>query len=198
MKNFLAMVCLLLILSAPASAMNLTLHEPIGIITLGREPFTLNIEGYTKLDGDFSKGVAVFGDNLYFHFDCRKVMEENFDAASRFGGSDSSNAVPVYVFEGRTQIYPISGDDGRNFYLLATETGGGSSLKVIGDRDGSWVKYFDTLNMRNQIPYEFYLDGFRADGDTIIFLYKEWQKENYCQLCYKWDEAAQWFGVEVQ
>lgn len=197
MKNFLVAVCLLIILSAQASAMNLTLHEPIGSITLGSEPFTLKIEGYTRLDGDFSKGVAVFGEDLFFHFDCRKVMEETFDAASSFGSSDSSNAVPVYVFEGRTQIYPISGGDGRNFYLLATETGGGSSLKVIGDHGGSWVKYFDTLDMRKQIPYDFYLEDFYADGDTIIFLYKEWQKENYCQLRYKWDEAAQWFGVEI-
>lgn len=197
MKNFLAAVCLLLILSAQASAMNLTLNEPIGTITLGGEPFTLKIEGYRQLDGDFSQGVAVFGEDLYFHFDCRKAMEETFDAASFFGSSDSSNAVPVYVFEGRTQIYPINGGDGRNFYLLATETGGGSSLKVIGDRGGSWVKYFDTLDMRKQIPYDFYLEDFFADGDTIIFLYKEWQKENYCQLRYKWDEAAQWFGVEI-
>lgn len=197
MKNFLATICLLLVFCSQASAMNFTLYESIGSISLGREPFTLKIEGYTQLAGDFSKGVAVFGDDLYFHFDCRKVAEETFDAASLFGGSDSSNAVPVFVFEGRTKIYPISDDAGRNFYLLATETGGGSSLKVIGDRGGSWVKYFDTLDMRRQIPREFYLEDFYTAGNTIIFLYKEWQKENYCKLRYKWDDATQWFGVEI-
>ena len=47
-------------------------------------------------------------------------------------------------------------------------------------------------------PFMLKIEGYRQlDNETIIFLYKEWQKENYCQLRYKWDEAAQWFSVEI-
>ncbi|MBQ6297689.1 MAG: hypothetical protein IJK81_08415 [Selenomonadaceae bacterium] len=207
-KIFSAVICLL-IMSAQASAMNLTLYESVGSISLGSRQFELKIEGYTQLDGNFSKGVAIFNEDLYFHFDAtllrdkmpqaKSFAEEQkiFDAASRFGGENFANTVPVFVFEGMTKIYPLS-DANNKFYLLATETGGGGSFKVIGEHNGKWVQYFDTLDMRKQIPREFYIDDFYAEGDTIIFVYKQWQQENYCKLCYTWDAANQWFGVELQ
>ena len=196
MKKFFAAIIFILMFAAQASAMNLTLYDSVGSVSLLPRQFELQIDGYTALDGNFSKGIALFGEDLYFHFDC-SLAEENFDAASRFGSKDFENAVPVYVFEGMTKIYPIIGDDGRNFYLLATETGGGNSMKVIGENGGKWVKYFDTLDMRKKINRDYYIDDFYTKGDTIIFLYKQWQKENYCELRYKWDAAAQWFGVEI-
>ena len=193
MKKFFAMTIFFLAFAAQVSAMNLTLHESVGAVsqTSANE---IKITGYTRLDGNFSKGVAVFADKLYLHFDSSRA--EDFDAASRFGGEDFSNTVPVYVLEGATKIYPISGGD-REFYLLATETGGGGSFKLIGARDGKWVKYFDTLDARKKIPHDFYPENFYAAGDTIIFRYKQWQTENFCELRYKWDAAANWFGVEV-
>lgn len=210
MKKFFALMTFLLILSAPASAMNLTIYRDVDwTIGLGSEPFTMEIAGYTNLEGDFSKGVAQFGD-LYFHFDAPALRdrmplaktfaeeEEIFAYASRFGSRNFANTVPVYTFEGSTRIYPLKSDDGREFYLLVTETGGGGSIKVIGERNGKWVKYFDTADVRKKIPHDFYLDNFYTAGDTIILDYKEWQKENHCALRYKWDEAAQWFGVEIR
>ena len=205
MKKFLATIICLLIMSAQASAMNLKLSQSLGNISLGANPYLLHIEGSNLADGDYSKGAAMFG-NLFFHFDCTlfediqargKSFEEIESLASRFGSSDFENAVPVYVFEGLTKIYRLSSNDGREFYLLATETGGGSSMKVIGERGGTWIKFFDALDMRKQIPPEYYLENFYAEGDTIIFVYKKWQQENFCELRYKWDEAARWFGVEI-
>ena len=190
MKKFFALAIFLMMFAAQASAMNLTLRESVGSISQTSTPNEIKIEGYTQLNGNFSKGVAAFND-LYLHFDCS-------NETSRFGGKNFSDTVPVYVFEGLTKIFPVSGDDGREFYLLATETGGGGSFKVIGARDGKWVQYFNTSDMRKKLPREFYLEKFFAEGDTIIFLYKEWQKENFCELRYKWDAAAQWFGVEVR
>lgn len=190
MKKFFALAIFFMMFVAQASAMNLTLRESVGSISQTSKPNEIKIEGYTQLDGNFSKGVAAFND-LYLHFD-------RSNETSRFGGKNFSDTVPVYVFEGLTKIFPVSGDDGREFYLLATETGGGGSFKVIGARDGKWVQYFDTSDMRKQLPREFYLEKFFAEGDTIIFLYKEWQKENFCELRYKWDAAAKWFGVEVR
>lgn len=193
MKKFFALTIFLLALTAQVSAMNLTLHESVGAIsqTSANE---IKITGYTRLDGNFSKGVAVFADKLYLHFD--SALAEDFEAASRFGGENFSNTVPVYVFEGLTKIYPVS-DGGREFYLLATETGGGGSFKLIGARDGKWVKYFDTSDARKNFPHDFYPENFSAAGDTITFRYKKWRAENFCELRYKWDAAANWFGVEV-
>ncbi len=211
MKKFFALMTFLLILSAPVSAMNLTIYRDADwTIGLSSEPFTLKIAGYTNLEGDFSKGVAQFDENLYFHFDALALRdrmstaktfaeeEEIFAATSRFGGSDFANTVPVYTFEGGTRIYPMKSDDEREFYLLATETGGGGSIKVIGERNSEMCIRDSTMDVRKQIPPDFYLDNFYTAGDTIIFDYKEWQKENHCALRYKWDEAAQWFGVEIR
>ena len=205
MKKFFVLTIFLMMICAQASAMNLKLSQSLGNISLGANPYLLHIEGSNLPGGDYSKGAATFGD-LFFHFDCTlfediqargKTFEEIESLASRFGSSDFENAVPVYVFEGLTKIYRLSGDDGREFYLLATETGGGSSMKVIGSRDGKWIKFFDTLDMRKQIPSEYYIENFYADDDTIIFVYKKWQEENFCELRYKWNEAADWFGVEI-
>ena len=208
LKNFFAAMTVLLILSAQASAMTLTIGESVGSIGLDSAPFALKIDGGRQIDGDNSKGVVLFDENLYFHYNARLLEEKMpqaknfdeeqkiFDEASRFGGSNFANAVPVFVFEGMTKIYPIDGD-GYKFYLLVTETGGGNSLKVIGARGDKWVRYFDTLDMRRQIKPEYYLKDFYAAGDTIIFVYELWQSDKTCELRYKWDAAAQWFGVEV-
>lgn len=195
-KFFAAIICLLMI-TAQASAMNLTLNESIGSISLAPRQNELQIKGYTHLDGNFSKGVAQFG-NLYFHFDCR-LESINADAASRFGSIDFANTVPVYTFEGLTKISPISSDDGREFYLLATETGGGGSMKVIGSRGGKWVKFFDTLDLKQtkQIGWNWYLQNLYTDGDKIIFVYEDWESKKLCNVIYKWDESAQWFGIEI-
>ena len=209
MKKFFALMICLLIITAQASAMNLTLNKSIGLISLNYGQNELQIKGYTHLDGNFSKGVAQFG-NLYFHFDATSLnyvtratnFEEEqkiFDAASRFGSRDFANTVPVYTFEGSTQISPISSDDDREFYLLATETGGGGSMKVIGSRGGKWVKFFDTLDLKQskQIGWDWYLQNLYTDGDKIIFVYEDWQNKKLCTVIYKWDESAQWFGVEI-
>ena len=209
-RRFLLLTAALIIISARASAMELAIGESLGSIGLGTEFFTLQIDGGNQLDGDESKGVVLFGENLYFHFDATllenqmpqaKTFEEEeaiFNAASRFGNGDVKNTVPVFVFEGRTIIYPITSDDGHEFYLLATETGGGGSMKVIGERDGVWVKYFDTQDMRRQMEPEFYIKEFHAAGDAIVFVYEQWGTERTCELQYQWDSAANWFGVELR
>ena len=207
MKKFFALMIALMMFAAQASAMNLRLERTEWFITLGKEQFTLRITGSDLADGDYSKGVAKFG-NLYFHFDApalNYVMKSSsfedeqkiFDAASRFGSRDFENTVPVFTFEGGTHIYPIRGD-GHEFYLLATETGGGESSKLIGERDGKWVKYFDTLDVKRRLKqWDFYLQRYYADGDTIIFEYEQEKTQRRYEIRYKWDEAAQWFGVEV-
>lgn len=205
MKKFFLAITLMLMICAQASAMELKIHRDVDwSISLAPEPFTMKIDGYSQLIGDFSKGVAIFGDKLYFHFNALalrdNVHEENFlESASRFGGSDFKNTVPVYTFEGSTRIYPISSDDGREFFLLSTETGGGGSMKVIGTRDGKWVKFFDTLDAKkNHLGWNVYLQNFYLDGNKIIFVYEHGDTKKISRLIYTWDEAAKWFSVDVR
>ena len=209
-KRFLIAAVVFVLVSAQASAMQLTTGESLGSIGLGSEFFTLSIDGGEQIDGDESKGVVLFGENLYFHFDAtllenqmpqaKTFAEEQkiFDDASRFGGDDVTNCVPVFVFEGRTIVYPITSDDGREFYLLATETGGGGSMKVIGERDGVWVKYFDTQDMRKLMEPEFYIKEFHAAGDALVFVYEQFNTNKTCELYYQWDASVDWFGVELR
>lgn len=189
----------LLMMTAQASAMTFELDRSVDwTVSISSRPYTLDIKGYRQLDGDDSKGVAIFGDDLYFHFDCFKVgQSEKF--ASRFGSRDFDNTVHVYVFEGMTRITPLNTDDGRKFYLLMTETGGGGSLKVIGERNGQWFQYFDTLDVKRskQIGWDYYLQNVYTLGDSINFSYEQSETKKYCTLRYKWDEAAQSFNFSI-
>ena len=208
MKKFFMSLIVLLMMTAQASAMDLKLNRGVDwSIGLGGAQ-KLRIEGYTRLDGDFSKGIAIFGDDLYFHFNGTlfdeiqtrgKTFEEIESLVSRFGSADFENCVPVFVFEGGTKIFPISSDDGREFFLLATETGGGGSMKVIGERGGKWVKFFDTQDVKknHQMAWDYYIKDFFATGNKIIFIYEQWESKKICRLIYTWDETAQWFDLEV-
>lgn len=190
--------------SAQAAAMSLTIGDKIGHV--GQK-----IDGYTQLDGDSSKGVALFGDNLYFHFDLlllkekmphAKTQDERqaiFDEASRFGGSDIANTVPVFVFEGGTDICPVVSDDGRVFYLLKTETGGGGYSTLIGEQDGKWVKYFEEsyLTTSKKLGGNYYVKRIYTDGDAIAFDYEQSDTKKVCNVIYRWNATAQSFDVEI-
>lgn len=191
--------------SAQASTINFELHESIGSVSarwLSQEKkFTMKLEGYTRLDGDLSKGAAVFDDELYFHFDCANEK-------SGFGGSNAADAIPVYVFEGLTQIRPVTCNDGRKFWLLMTETGGGGTANLVGERkDGKWVSYFEeryltTMKKLREMyqvnlgeDYEF--RKLYAEDDAIVFYYEQMKTKKVCLIVYKWDDATESFNSEV-
>ncbi len=208
MKKFFAVMICLLMIAAQASAMDLSINRGVNWHVGVGGAQKLRIEGYSRLDGDFTKGVAVFGNNLYLHFDATlfeeirtngKTFEQIEPLVSRFGGSDFERCVPVFVFEGGTNIFPISNNDGHDFYLLATETGGGGSIKVIGKCANSWFKFFDTQDVyrTRQIARDYYIKDFFATGDKIIISYEQWETKKICRLVYTWDEATQCFNLEV-
>lgn len=71
-------------------------------------------------------------------------------------------------------------------------------MKVIGERNGVWVKYFDTLDMRKLMEPEFYIKEFHASGDALVFVYKKFNTNKNCELYYQWDASADWFSVELR
>ena len=85
-----------------------------------------------------------------------------------------------------------------------------SHLIIIGKRqDGRWVKYIDSKNISKS--YFGNKDGYKEDGgifykqpicsgSTIIIPYCRWYwkglSSNEGEIHLKWDDKAQWFGIE--
>lgn len=201
LKKFFALTTFLLIFSANCSAMTFQQPVEVGNVSISGAN-SIQIDGTTNIDatrGDqpnsYIKGVAIFNEKLYLHFDGEILTQKSF-----FGGRDVKNSVEVFVFEGLTKIYQIDNDAGLEMYLLSTETGGGGSMKVIGTTaDGKWVKYFDTNDAKKnyELSQDFYLKNFSVSGDSITFQYEQWQTRKICTLRYRWDNKAQWFGIDV-
>lgn len=214
LKKFFATTFLLLIMSANCAAMNFSQPVHIGTVSTAGNEYAIEIDGATKIDatlnnrGDYVTGTAIFG-GLYLHFDGAALAEKIrsatestdftaiYNSVSFFGGNDAKNSVPYYVFEGSTGISRIDNDAGLELYLLATETGGGGSMSVIGLRGDKWVKFFTTRDACKTygIDYNFYLTNLHTAGDEIIFTYRRAQTDTYRELHYRWDSSAQWFNV---
>ena len=208
-----------LTLSTTCAAMTFQQLVKIGSVSQGDRSGSIKIFDATKIDATRSsqedcyvKGTATFG-TLYLHFDgesfARKIqrattsddMIKIYSQVSFFGGSDVKNSVAHFVFEGRTNIYRLPNDAGIEMYLLEGETGGGGVMKVIGNRAGKWVNFFDTNDTKKNygIGRDFFLNDLRVVGDEIIFVYRSGSEQNSCrELHYKWNAAAQWFGVSCK
>ena len=198
-KKFFAATFALLLLTAQAHAM--TFQQPVKIGSVGIGSGNgLSIRDATKIDavqnGDsYTNGYAIFGDKLYLHFD--DATASDFNAGSWFGSSDRSNTVQYYVFEGSTAISRLPNDAGVDMYLLATEMGGVNVTAVIGNRDGKWVKFFDTNDAKKTFGLRgWYTSDIRVSGDTITLSMSSFDQKNSCELRYRWDASAKWFGVQ--
>lgn len=198
-KKFFAATFALLLLTVQAHAMTFQQPVKIGLAGIGSGN-GLSIRDATKIDATqngnvYLKGYAIFGDKLYLHFD--DATASDFNAGSWFGASDRSNAVQYYVFEGSTAISRLPNDAGVDMYLLATEMGGGNVTAVIGNRDGKWVKFFDTNDAKKTFGLRgWYTSDIRVSGDTITLSMSSFDQKNSCELRYRWDASAKWFGVQ--
>lgn len=212
-KKFIVATVLLLMVAAQASAKEFTMYESCG--SLSYRSSGMNFKGNTQLYGNLKQGMAVFDESLYFHFDTVKktpsygtagypkgvaFYEKIAEEISRFGDEDISNTVPIYTFEGSTEIFPINDEQGNEYYLLSTETGGGGRIVVIGARpsDGKWVKYFEisSSDVRDIFGSGFYLSrDFYAEGDSIVIVCKNSAGE-IGEIYYKWDSSRNSFNQE--
>ena len=198
-KKFFAATFALLLLTAQAHAMTFQQPVKIGLAGIGGGN-GLRIEGATKIDaqqvGDsYTNGYAIFGDKLYLHFD--DATADDFTSGSWFGASDRNNTVQYYVFEGSTAVSRLPNDAGLDMYLLTTEFGAGNCVTVIGERDGKWVKFFDTNDAKKLYNLRgWYTSDIRVAGDTITLSMSSFDQKNSCELRYRWVASSKWFGVE--
>ena len=188
LKKFLAGIFLLMIISAQASAIRLEFDpEPIGKISFDGDKF--EIEGATKIDGDNLKGVALFGEDFYFHFDADRIY-------NRFGDRDKKNTAEVDIY-GETEIFQIGNTAGADFYLLRKDSGTGDLIKVLGLRDGKWIEFFDvrTLREKYDIGWNFYMTKFFTEDNKIIFRYQ--LQNNFIDVVCRWHAVNQKFYTEA-
>lgn len=231
MKKICLMLMMWIFFSTNCFAM--TFSQPVKIGEVSLTPMGLfEVNGYSYHNGTpskargfeecYEKGLAKFGDGkdaLYFHYDANKKVAipntEYFDVLSRFGSQDAKNAVQVSVGI-PTTIWLIKTDSEMTFYMLGygeASTSKGNYHTLIGKRkDGTFVKYFDTYEIKGRyfnrkVPLpsrDSVLTDERGkyffDRDTIILRYGKDSGYNQFnaigELRFKWDDAAQWFGVE--
>ena len=117
-------------------------------------------------------------------------------------------------------IFQIKNNHSTNFYLLCTNEAMDSAVNwiCIGKKDDKWIKYFETNDIRKKyfgdknVRRVSFSDGssYEASGensiyaraycknDTIVIEYRLYEKNitKKGEFRFKWDEAAQWFGVE--
>lgn len=147
----------------------------------------------------YGKGVATFGDGddaLYMHYN----MYDHIPTV--MGGKNIHNTIQWRFLIGH--ISRIRTDKGITLYAINNTYGPESDYVIIGRRtDGVWVKYLDTREITNRY---WKWDGFgpliveytqlRTDGDTLIMNYRNWRFQEKGEFRFRWDENAQWFGIE--
>lgn len=214
-KKFFVILIWLAMISPNCFAMTFSQPVKIGEVSYNAAPNggveivgATNIKNYSTVKNSryYGKGIARFGNSLYLYFN-DEYFRQNFNGytteltkkVSRFGGTDVKNSVPIFTLEGKTDIYQIKNDGGIELYLAQTETGGGGTIQVFGTtKEGKWVKYFDVRDARKSfgIPRSSYVDDFFVVDDEIILQIAPGRREQDSELRYKWDDKAQWFGVE--
>jgi len=220
MKKFLGLLILLMMIASNCLAM--TFSQPIEIgwigisqVSKGAGGFMFKNEtynngsyytGYKKDNKDsYGKGNVQFGngsDSLYVHYDAYKQNKNRVNV----GSNNISNTVVLDVFN--TWIYKISTDEGITFYAFREWYGPDSDWIIVGKKnDGVWVKYFYT----NDVTKKYFAPSRHGassanygiptcNGNTIIIRYgingASGDKKPSGEFRFKWDDKAQWFGVE--
>ena len=149
----------------------------------------------------FEKGIAQFGDGtnaLYVHYNVNDKKNKIL-----VGGKNKENTISG---AGITEtVSKIQTDEGITLYALCSYYGSERDYLIAGYRkDAKFVKYIDTYAMtRNYFEWGKHgaspvlYTNLSCEGNTLIITYRRHgNREDEGEFRFKWDEAAQWFGVE--
>ena len=214
MKKFLGLLVMFMMISSNCLAM--TFSQPVKLGEIGtpvQAPYHgFVVEGATKNDGaaykenhehkgkpltTYTRGTACF-DELYCRYDFK-------DDSIRFGGENNFvlNMNGTYK-----KIFSIANDAGLKLYAIYYSYRL-TDLKIFGTRkNGKWVVYIDSKKIDDKYfggNNGGYIGNVRYDvptcaGDTLIVTYRRLERtgisETEGEFRFKWDDEAQWFGVE--
>ena len=165
----------------------------------------------------YGKGIAYWGngiDAIYAHYNAYNIIN---DDNIHFGDKDINNTIPIRASIFGEEIFKIETDEGITFYMIHTsyDLPDQTWWTLIGRRkDGVWVKYFESLDVTKKYfgkqgnvweGKSICCDNFRVNDNNIVIEYSRYNKTSYEQrgkiikegeFRFKWDESAQWFGVE--
>ena len=171
-----------------------------------------------KSGNDYARGTACFGsgeNTLYVYYDNSYFYTEDFKEnvfrskelsnSCRMGGDNIANTITLpFGFPHTCSIYQINNDTGIKLYLLQYDTGAIPSYKMIGKRqDGRWVKYFETEAAEQYYGIKrAFCHNYQLKDDKIIFEYGRYDAAEKkfvtnIELQFIWNEADQWFGLEM-
>ena len=219
MKKFLGLLLMLMMIASNCLAM--TFSQPVKIGEIGspvQSPYHgFIVNGATENNGTsynenreregkplitYTQGTARFGD-LY----CKYNFVRNLNGQTiSFGGKNNFILNMDGTFK---QIFSIGNDSNLKlyairFYYCVTD------LKIIGtQKDGKWVVYIDSKKLSNKYfggkdrykeEGSVLYDVPTCNGNTIVVKYRRWywkgNSEPEGEFRFKWDDKAQWFGVE--
>ena len=157
------------------------------------DPNSINVKTYVK-------GVAGW-DELYCEYDV-----STGEGDLKFGGKQNYFLI---TDTSNKKISKIDTDKGLKIYVLYHNYCY-SRLHILGKQEnGKWFLYVDSKKISD--TYFGGNDGYKKDGgvfydeptcngDTIIVVYRRWHwkgpSEPEGEFRFKWDDAAQWFGIE--
>lgn len=165
----------------------------------------------------YEKGIARFGKDdkgLWIYYDCSSYKNKKYwDAYSpNFGDKNQEVKVALGAGEGESvNINYLPNDENIAMYFLAHYgcVVGLERYVVMGyDKKGKFVKYIDTrdivknyLGEKNFGTKDIFLKKYYFRGDSIIIEYMDPRTAKGFKIPagafhFKWDNKAQWFGVE--
>ena len=165
----------------------------------------------------YEKGVARFGTSdkgLWVYYDCSFEKNRKYWEAysPKFGDEQQMVTVSLGAGEGdHVDINQIPNNEGVTMYFLAHYgcVAGNEIYVIMGyDKKGKFVKYIDIrdavriyLGEKRIGMKGIWLRNYYCRGDSIIIEYLDpWTRNGYTSPAgafrFKWDDNAQWFGVE--
>lgn len=221
MKKFLGLLVMMLMVASNCFAMTFSHIVKIGEIGFPvQAPYHgFIVEGATKNEGvtynenrerngkpltTYINGIACFEE-----FYCKyNFKAKNFSESISFGGKDNF----ILTQDGSyRKIFSVGNDAGLKLYAIYYSYRV-TDLKILGtQKNGKWVIYIDSKKIDDK-----YFDGNNGynggyigrvlydvptcAGDTLIVTYRRFNRagisEPEGEFRFKWNEAAQWFGVE--
>ena len=165
----------------------------------------------------YAKGIARFGDGLdalYVHYNCTDWRGSNYrDAYSpKFGNKSATRTISLQAGEGDiVSIYRVKNTGNFTLYLLSYHgcVGGAEQyilFKVM--QDGNFAELLDSrsiiekyVGVNRMHMRGIYLSEPYFFNDTMIIKYTDFNSNlkkriEIGEFRFKWDDKAQWFGVE--
>ena len=230
MKKYLILLMVTLLIPANCFAMKLEKAVELGSFATFPPSGAFRFEGVTSNEGtlakekeyksgkDYAKGVACFGsgeDALYVYYDNSYFYTEDFREnvfrsktlinSCKMGDKDPADTIIMPIgFPHSCTIYQVTNDLGLKMYLLQYDTGAIPSYKMIGKRDGKWVKYFETEAAEQYYGMKMaFCHNYKISGNAVIFEYGRYSAVEKkfltsIELHFIWDDKDQWFGVDCK